>query len=194
MCPDRELLSAYADGEVPSPWKERIAEHLAGCAACRAVVEGYSALGARMRAEAAPGEEIIVARGRELLERELAARADAGSPAIVSPRRGERAWDRRLSLPLPIAAAAALVMLLLAGLTTANLVATNRAAKPVLASAEVVPNGAEQVSMDHILRYLDNQNAQVTLTINLPSGATFGEAGTPVIVRGSKAREGGVTP
>ena len=35
--------------------------------------------------------------------------------------------------------------------------------------------------MERILRYLDSQNAQVTLTINLHSETDFGEAGTPVI-------------
>lgn len=37
--------------------------------------------------------------------------------------------------------------------------------------------------MDSILRFLDSQNAQVTVTINLPSEATFSQPGNPVIVR-----------
>ena len=36
MCPDRGLLSAYVDGEVPSPWKERLAAHLSECPSCAA--------------------------------------------------------------------------------------------------------------------------------------------------------------
>jgi hypothetical protein len=44
--------------------------------------------------------------------------------------------------------------------------------------------------MDGILRYLNNQNAQVTLTINLPSEATFSQQGTPVIVRAPKVYRG----
>ncbi|MBU1079772.1 MAG: zf-HC2 domain-containing protein, partial [Spirochaetes bacterium] len=34
MCPDRELLSAWADGEVPSPWRETIDRHVAACESC----------------------------------------------------------------------------------------------------------------------------------------------------------------
>ncbi|HOX31389.1 MAG TPA: zf-HC2 domain-containing protein [Spirochaetales bacterium] len=189
MCPDRGLLSAYADGEVPSPWNARIAEHVAGCAACGSALERYASLGRRLSSEPLPNEKAIVARGRERLERELAARA-AGrtAPAFGSLPRAGRAWGRSLSLPLPLAAAAALVLFLLAGLTTANLLAGGREARPALAAAEIAPEGAEQASMERILRYLDSQNAQVTLTINLPSETDFGEAGTPVIVRAPKVR------
>ena len=41
MCPDNTLLSAFYDGEVSSPWKDQIEEHLLVCEKCRAVVESY---------------------------------------------------------------------------------------------------------------------------------------------------------
>ena len=41
MCPDNTLLSAYYDGEVTSPWKEQIEEHLLVCDDCRAVVDSF---------------------------------------------------------------------------------------------------------------------------------------------------------
>ena len=42
MCPDSKLLSAFFDGEVSSPWKEQIEDHLVNCAACRETVEGFA--------------------------------------------------------------------------------------------------------------------------------------------------------
>ena len=33
-CPDSDLFSAYVDGEVPSPWKEKLEEHIASCREC----------------------------------------------------------------------------------------------------------------------------------------------------------------
>ena len=193
MCPDRELLSAYVDGEVPSPWRERIAEHLAGCGACSAAVERYASLGARLREGACPGEADIVARGKIRFDAMLAAagardsRFEDAAPARPRGRSAAGLWTRSVSLPLPMAAAAALVLFLLAGLAAAGLLRPNSGRAPVLASAEVVPNAAHEVSMDSILRYLNTQNAQVTLTINLPSEATFNEPGTPVIVRAPKS-------
>lgn len=192
MCPDRDLLSAYADGEVPSPWKERIAEHLASCGNCAAVVERYESLRARFRADACSGEVAMVERVRARVERDLASRPASPRGSFVP---GRVAWPgttrgRRVSLPLPLAAAAAAALLFFAGLAAAGLFRPSGSAVPALASAEVIPNGAQEVSMDGILRYLDSQNAQVTLTINLPSETTFGEPGNPVIVRASKANKG----
>jgi anti-sigma factor RsiW len=191
MCPDRELLSAYADGEVPSPWNERIADHLASCEACSAVVEEFSCLGGRLRAESCPGESAIVDRGRARLDREL--ESAARSASWNRPRRPGSAWGRSISLPLPLAAAAALALLLFAGLSAASLFRSAPGSSPALASAEVAPNGAHQVSMDGILRYLDSQNAQVTVTIKLPSETTFNEPGNPVIVRAPKVYQGAST-
>ena len=184
MCPDRELLSAYMDGEVPSPWKERIAEHLASCAKCSAVVRDYGSLSENLASAPCPGEAGIVERGRTRFEAELASRAAVPRRASLSHfERGQR----MISVPLPLAAAAAIAILALAGLNTVNLIASNHGPKPALATAEVVPHGAQQVSMDDVLHYLDSQNAQLTLTIKLPSEATFNEPGTPVIVRAPRS-------
>ena len=42
MCPDKALLSAWYDGEVESPWKEEIDNHLAECERCRAIADELS--------------------------------------------------------------------------------------------------------------------------------------------------------
>ncbi|MDR1747454.1 MAG: zf-HC2 domain-containing protein [Spirochaetaceae bacterium] len=34
-CPEQDLHSAYVDGEVNSPWREKIEAHLASCESCR---------------------------------------------------------------------------------------------------------------------------------------------------------------
>ena len=44
--------------------------------------------------------------------------------------------------------------------------------------------------MDELLRYLNAGDGQVTLTINLPTGTTFGSAGKPVIMRAGSAVKG----
>jgi hypothetical protein len=40
--------------------------------------------------------------------------------------------------------------------------------------------------MEDLLRYLDARDGQITLTIKLPSGTTFGSAGKPVIMRSGR--------
>lgn len=53
----QEKLSAYYDGELAEPLRSEVAEHLAGCADCRAELVGFrqlSALSAQLRSPQAP--------------------------------------------------------------------------------------------------------------------------------------------
>ena len=218
MCPDRDLISAYVDGEVPSPWRERLEEHLASCADCAAVVDGYRELGERLRAapvgiapaasrlasagaDVAAAEAAAVERGRERLEGMLLAAADrvadsarfpprAVARSHVSQRR-VRLGRRSLKMSFPLAAAAALFAVLLGG--AGALVAfrpARGASVPAVATSELVSPQAQNASMEDLLRYLDSRDGQVTLTIKLPSGTTFSSPGKPVIMRESKALPG----
>jgi len=196
MCPDRDLVSAYVDGEVPSPWKERLEEHFASCPDCAALVGRYGELGEALRVDSSEAAVLAAAqeRGRARLEGLLAARP----AAVPGPRRVAipRAWGRSISLPIPVAAAAALLVLLLGG-TTAALAfrpgANGSAVQAAVASGEIAPSAqaqAQPASMNDLLRYLDSSDGQITLTINLPSGATFGSAGKPVIMRQGQVLRG----
>lgn len=195
MCPDRDLISAYVDGEVPSPWSERLEEHLADCHDCAAVAEGYRALGSRLRADQAFDEAASLSRLRSRVELLLEDMPAAGSRASRGLRL-QRSWSalrRQVSLPMPIAAAAALLVLLLAGATTLLALKPARTASIPTASIQTVASGEispvafeannQPASMDELLRYLEARDGQVTLTINLPSGTTFGSSGKPVIMR-----------
>jgi anti-sigma factor RsiW len=191
MCPDRDLISAYVDGEVPSPWRERLEEHLGGCQACSALVSGYAHLGERLRAELVCNEAESLSRGRSRLDALL-----EGRPAPIAD-----SWKARrhfVSLPLPFAAAAAVFVLLLCATTTFLALKPNRGTSiQTVASGEFSPLSqevkAQPASMDELLRYLDARDGQVTLTIKLPSGTTFGSAGKPVIMRSGRVVHGPAT-
>lgn len=43
-CPDNDLLSAYIDGELISPWKETIEQHLQECNVCKNIYNRYTAV------------------------------------------------------------------------------------------------------------------------------------------------------
>lgn len=211
MCPDHELLSAYVDGEVPSPWRERIAEHLASCPDCAATVESYTALGTALRDDVLPGEEEALERIRSRLDEKLAGieAAAYGHKAVssiepsVKKTEKDAFWKRSIRLPLPIAAAAVLVVVALGGITTGLALGARRtepkyvANQPtvisptVLTSAPAVSSPAVQpTSMEELLRFLDAHDAQVTITMNLPIGTRFDESGEPVIIRASQESRG----
>jgi hypothetical protein len=188
MCPDRELLSAYVDGEVPNPWRERIVDHLRSCPSCTETAAGFIDLGLKLRAEGRIDEDAVLERVRKRLDVEFA--RHAGRPVV---RKGFRldpygALSRSVSLPLPVVAAAAVLIVFLAGVTAIG--AFRQGSKPVLAAADMPPMSAQPTSMDALLQYLDSKDAQVTLTIRLPSGASLENAGSPMIMRSSDSRQG----
>ncbi|UTC75064.1 zf-HC2 domain-containing protein [Treponema sp. OMZ 792] len=47
-CPDKDLYSAYVDGELQSPWKEKIEAHLASCEKCSIVVDSYKKISLKL--------------------------------------------------------------------------------------------------------------------------------------------------
>lgn len=99
--PEPAELQALADGEAES---ERVAAHLESCAACRAEVAAIRRVTAALSLGSTPPDA--------LLER-IRARKAASQERVVplAPRR-ERARSRRYMLPLGLAAAAALAIML----------------------------------------------------------------------------------
>ncbi len=186
MCPDHGLLSAYVDGEVPSPWKDRLAAHLEVCPACAAKVGRYAGLGAALRAPASLDETAVVERLRGRLEERLESPAAPRPASHPAPRAASPLWSRRVSLPLPLAAAAGLAFVLFASLSLSGLLRPARQPVQSLAAAELAPSRTEPGSMEALIRYLESQDAQVNLTIQLPADATFASNGKPLIVKASE--------
>jgi len=183
MCPDHELLSAWMDGEVPSPWAEKIASHLQACASCAAAAKRLGSVGEAIRGDPAGSSiDATVERLRARLEPRF-----AGAGAGVGPLRFSRrsfAGRRIVTLPLPLAAAAALTMLVL-GAAAVVALRPARDAGQALAASETIYPAAQSLSMEELLGYLDSIGGQATLTIRLPSGTTFDNPGRPMIMRAS---------
>jgi len=173
------------DGEVPSPWRERLAAHISSCPECAARVEGYGALRGRLADssldEAACVERIKVRLG-EGLDRDIIPRGGRMGAVPRLPRKAGF-WGRNLALPLPIAAAAAAAFVLLGGLAFSSLVRPAKPAVQTLAVTEMAPNAAQSANMEALVKYLESQDTQVNLTIQLPTGTTFDASGQPLVVR-----------
>ena len=108
-CPDTSLFSAYVDGEVPSPWKEKLEEHLATCEKCRAVERRYRALRGAMRQisarEPAVTDEFLESSFKKLSPRwEIAAEKAAAERSASAPTVSRR------SVTIPWAALAAMFL------------------------------------------------------------------------------------
>lgn len=98
--PEPLELQAFADGEAGS---ERIAAHVESCAVCRAEVAAVRRVTAALSLGSKPPHT--------LLERIRARRADSHERVVPIASRRERAGARRFMLPLGLAAAAALAII-----------------------------------------------------------------------------------
>jgi anti-sigma factor RsiW len=105
MCPDPSILSAYRDGEVPSPWAERIAAHVSSCAECARRIESHGRLSAVFAVSPqADSVERAKARVAERLEASIAAsprtrRGPWQGAAIASETPGKAGIARPVSVP-----------------------------------------------------------------------------------------------
>ena len=179
MCPDRQLLSAWVDGEVSSPWRESLERHLEACPSCSAYTAGLQSQRSAFMADAAILEQ-AAEKARIRVYDGILLGASARTPV----------WTRRLSVPLPVAAAAALVFSVLAmalAMTGARNSELRMAVQSAVAPASVASSGP---AMDSIFEFLARQEGGVNITISLPSGNFAGAPGEPFIIREVDYRPG----
>jgi anti-sigma factor RsiW len=190
MCPDRQILSLYLDGELPAPWKEKMESHLAQCPECRRQLESYrlvSASAAFADTEFARNETALMETARERVWRNLETRARfrrAGSGALS---RGVSVWRRSISIPFPAVAAAAAVLLVATAVLWIRRPVEPGVFIPQMAVApEEALTGPDFVpiaDMNGVLQYLGSKNDGDVLILHLPESRSFMSSGEPAILK-----------
>jgi len=181
QCPERMWLSVYYDNEMESPWKEKMEAHIAGCADCAKQLAAYKEISLSL--ENAAGD----AREEEARLRVLQKLETSGPyRAYKYPRlRGPSVWKRRVSIPVPAAAAAAVFML------TAIAFLWNRGsqAKPdtsnmaIAAETEIIPDIIPLSGTDNVLQYLGSTDTGDILILRLPESRNFASYGEPTMIK-----------
>jgi hypothetical protein len=216
MCPEPQLLSIYMDGELPSPWKEKMEAHLAKCPECKSNYDNFKKLQDFFKKDHNQ-RRIIVERGltEDGEPEELNA---AGEPLEKEKpltdyefleKSKERVWrnlsakerfhprpgmlHRRLTIPLPAAAAAAVIIAVLAMLwvrgdffNKAN-DAASRTNFILASEEEVIPDALPAIpaaDMNGVLQYLGVDSSDVII-LQLPESRSFLRAGEPAIIKAS---------
>lgn len=173
MRPDRILLSAYLDGEVPERFVGEIEAAIEHNPEVRADYDELRGLRSLL------GEEVPV---------DVAASAERSWSVVqervrdIEPRRD--VWHRRVSLPLPLLAAAATVLLALAGVLAWSLVPAFSPAGNDLARANDVDVTirVDGSNMEQVLQWLVDKNKLGEVNIQLPE-QRFQIMGEPVLVK-----------
>ena len=190
MCPDRQLISLHLDGELPSPWKEKMNEHLASCSECRTAFAGYGGLKEKLG---------------DLSEAAIQAAQDRVWAKISEPENGEwnlnpssnlrvvkhssfGIWRGSVTMPLPIAAAAA-VIIIVAFFALMGIRGNTPSAIPVVQDSVAAFNiGIEDqgivpvTDMSGVLRYLSSQDNGDFMVIRLPETRNFSRIGDPALI------------
>jgi len=159
-CPDLDLYSAYADGEVPSPWKEKLEAHLSTCQKCRARVEQYKKL-----------KTLIRSNNRDLSGTELEssfARVSMRRAALCTGKESGRERSRpewiHISVRLPLPALAAVILAAVFLPTVVILANASRMQSQVMQYASKLPELQSRVGLNTSLR----TNNQSVYSSDLP--------------------------
>jgi hypothetical protein len=187
-CPDRQLLSVYFDGELPSPWKEKMESHIAVCPHCAGQLKLYQNISLVSSTENnASAEDPGLASARERVWQKLEQGADNEAPAHATPERHgiDRAvWRRRISIPIPAAAAAAVLMAVLSFLIGFRVTGTPENSGMTFASEAdfEMPGIISATDMENMLQYLDSRDNSDTIILRLPEVPGFESYGDPAIL------------
>jgi len=180
MCPDSQIISVYLDKELPSPWKEKIEIHFEKCPECKQKLENLKRLSLFLKQDT--DQELIETAAGRVWKNLVPTRRFRPNPAAI--------WQRKFSVPLPAAAAAAVVIALL----TLLWVRTDRnvssiASQPqepaitnfFLAAEEDIPN-IPVSDMNSVLQYLAAEGSNIII-LQLPESKNFSRIGEPEILR-----------
>jgi predicted anti-sigma-YlaC factor YlaD len=171
MCPDRNLISAFLDGEIDPPWDRTIAGHLAGCPRCRALYESLEATRQRLRSEP-------VANVREPMERVRRGILSGVLPAAAPPP----AWRRRLDVPLPLVAIAAMALV---ALSVGLAIALSRNGMGYIRVTRAPAGGAEYQfavpydKVEALLKSVGGAAANSDAVMTIPKDVKLVPVGTP---------------
>jgi anti-sigma factor RsiW len=176
------MLSLYHDGELPSPWKEKLESHLSVCADCVESLERLRRLSGILSKNAG----VSVEPARERVWQRLGSTGPVAEPVWPRP-----VWSRSVPVPLPLLLAAAALVLAFGVffVRSPRTVAPANAALSALDMQTVVP----VTDLNRVLQYLATEDSADIMIIRLPESRSFNSQGEPAIIRAADYGGGGAS-
>ena len=193
MCPDHQILSLYIDGELPSPWKEKMEAHLVSCEKCQNRLGQYQRLKAVLEEDRIGVSKELENRvwnkvsSRKTKEEWKFSSNDEKRFSTTRDKNRPDIWKRRVSLPFPAVAAAAAVFIIFAFL----------AIQGIRSPITVIPQGSGIATgigadvqglisvsdMNDVLQYLSREDTADFMIIRLPETRSFSSSGEPALLK-----------
>lgn len=178
MCPDREILSAYFDGELDTFWKFKVENHLRECAVCRDQVLLYKKIRSQLP-RVNPG---FISSCQETVWRKL---EEATAHMVIH----QGPMQRKVVIPLPVLAAAVVLLFFFAGLSFYQ----QRINHELLISIQETPESLSMELSYQTLQQLktlaeilsgETPSANATeVFLTIPSQPVFQTNGAPQVIR-----------
>ncbi len=172
MCPDKELLSAYYDGETDDKWASEIKKHIDQCTNCTKALEEYGKISRSLSVSEVPAQELTKERIYSAVSRR--------SHVIYS----EPFWRKHFDVSFSALAGAAAVVIVLAA---ALLFGIHQFDSPVSVVDEITPEGADMtikfISMDDAAAYLLSDDSGFDVLITIPAQGVLSFTGEPQLIR-----------
>ncbi|AEF84648.1 conserved hypothetical protein [Treponema primitia ZAS-2] len=181
MCPDPQMLSLYFDGELPSPWKEKMEAHLGECPVCEKSLTRYRDMSKVLRDGPLQSEETET--GASLAE--VSHIKERVWLRLNTPGLTERiplhTWNRSVSVPLPLIITAAAALIMAFGFFFVS--SAPRGTPPDQAVAAVDMTTIVPISdLSGVLKLLGDESPDIVI-IRLPESRSFMSSGQPAIIR-----------
>jgi hypothetical protein len=180
-CPDHQLLSVYFDGELPSPWKEKLESHVTGCPSCTERLAEFGRL--RHSICAQPMDGHVMAAQDKVWQQLGLDKGPARRSARITPLAGM--WRRSVAIPVPAAAAAALLFVALALFLILRPPSMDMTPAMAFETPGIIPVS----DMEDVLQYLGSRDSSEVLIIRLPESRSFDSYGEPAIIRAADYRK-----
>jgi len=183
-CPNRQFVSVYYDRQMDSPWKEKMEEHIAGCADCARQLAAYKQISLSL----AQADDKTLDEAQQRVLQKLETTGNYSSYKTPIDWRGGTSsiWKRRLSIPIPAAAAAVFIFIALAFLwirSPGKLERIGPANMAITAETEILPDVIPFSGMESVLQYLGATDSGDILILRLPESRNFASYGEPAIIK-----------
>jgi hypothetical protein len=180
-CSFRQWLSIYYDGEMDSPWKEKMEAHIAGCPDCAKQLATFKNISLTL----APAEDKLPDEAQQRVLQKLETSGHF-SGYENHPAWTPSLWKRSVSIPVPAAAAAVLMLIGLAFLwirSPGSLQKTGAVNMAITAETEILPDVIPFSGMESVLQYLGSTDTGDIIILKLPESRNFASYGEPSIIR-----------
>jgi hypothetical protein len=192
MCPDKQILSLYYDGELPEVWGKKMEMHLETCPECRSRLDAYRKTSSALTAGEVGDEKQIAVI--EAAKDRIWQKLDGENIDHKFVRAGfvPRIPAALTAIVAGAAAAAAVIILTLlvapkqndsGGFASASSPADGFTNVTVSNEYEFdIPEIAPVSNMQELLRYLENDDSSNIIIIKLPERKKFSRYGEPAFI------------